>query len=237
MPPVAIAGAVLAAGAAAGAMKGMRTSKSGVSGDEYLARTATTTLPAATPEEQALAARLENLGVPQDDLLRAEMARLQSGSPYQLSAQDAATLDAAYQPARERLALEGREYADYLAGSRGLRMSDTPIAQQALQRYGLGLAELEGQRAASQLTMGFMGSQYRTNATLGLGTTLPAGTQYNLARLLQLRLAQPTVSETGRGSFTRSGSNTASPLEGMSQGMQLAGGFLKGIGGAGAASY
>ena len=107
-----------------------------------------------TPEEAALLEQVKGLGGYQDNFLR----QLMSGqsSPFQLNPQDQAALDASYQSAFDRFGQEGKDYADFLAATRGLNKSDTPVSQQAMQRYGMGMADLLSQKANAGLNMGLI---------------------------------------------------------------------------------
>lgn len=125
---------------------------------------------------------LEQLGNNQAGAMHGLLANLYGNMNYQqpditLNANNQALLDQQYQGAIDRLGIEGKDYADFLAGGRGMRMSDTPVAQQAIQRYGLGLSDLLGQKAGAALNLGQnlyqMGQQ---NRQFNIGSLL-AGTQ------------------------------------------------------------
>jgi hypothetical protein len=196
----------------------MGSSSSG--GDNSVNNTQTTTLPTASAGELANRDAFANLGAAQNNMILSRIQDLQNGqSPYTLSTQDQALLAQSFNAATNRFQDQGRQMADYLAGSRGLRMSDTPISSQALNQFGLGLADLQGQQARATLDYGLQGNQYRTNSALGLAGALPMGTVFNQGNYLQERMAQPTTTTVGRG--YSSGTQTPS---GISQGAAIAGG-------------
>jgi hypothetical protein len=118
-----------------------------------------------------------------------------TGDYLALDPQHQAQLDKAFDASRQQLQLEGKDYADFLSGSRGLRMSDTPVSQQALQRYGLGLSSLESNRA------------------------LPSGSVFAHNAFMGNRLAQPTTYSQGTGNTTVH--NNPSLLTQMNQGAQF----------------
>ena len=184
-------------------------------------RTDTTTLPKATADELALRAQFGHLSDQQFNVLRDEIARISGPgfSPLSLSPQDQEEVNKAFSASKARFALESKDYADTLAGGRGLRMSDTPIAQQALERQGLGLADIESQQANAGLGYSLQSNDYRTRSALGLAAGAPAAGAFNLSQYLQERMAQPSVRSLGYGSG--SGTMTGS---GISNAAQLASG-------------
>lgn len=225
MPPLAIvAAAALAGGAAYGATKGARTSKSTNQYQQW----SQTTLPKPSKGELAAVSDLTGLSADQMEWLRQAANSLQTRSPYELSPEDQAVFDQSWQGALGRLRHEGSLYAQDLASTRGLNKSDTPVSEAALRQYGLALADLESNRARSQLDLGMQGNAYRMNSALALSSAIPAALQLNLQRYVNLRMAQPKT--YGRG--YQSATHTVSPLQGMSQGMGLAGQFMQGVGGA-----
>jgi hypothetical protein len=169
-------------------------------------KTSTTTLPGASDAENILRAKFNTLSDAQIQALMNEFNRTsESGfSPFALNLQDQQQLDQAFNAARDRFTLASKDFADFSAGGRGLRMSDTPIAQQSFDRLGLGLADLEGQRANAGLTLGLQGNQYRTGTALGLSGALPGAGAFNLQNYLQERMAQPTTRTVGFGQDTAS---------------------------------
>lgn len=181
-----------------------------------------TTFDKRTPAEQAILDQLSGLGGAQQGALLQELQRLSGGaSPFALSQADQDLLDTRYRSAEEQLALQGKDYADMLAGGRGLRMSDSPIASQALQRYGLGLSSLLSDKANTSLNMGLQGSQYRTNAALGLSSALPSGSVAAFNPQFQERLAGGTTRTQGQTSGTTI--STPSLMSQIGQGIGLAG--------------
>jgi hypothetical protein len=166
------------------------------------------TLDAPSAEEAAARQQIGSLGPQQSLAIRNELQRLTSGqSPFTLAPQDQIAFNTAWDSAQNRFMSQGKDYADFLSGSRGLRMSDTPVSQQAMDRLGLGLADLHGNRAMSQLNFGLQGNQARLNTTLGLGSALPAGSVFNAGNLFQERLATGTKTTKGYGNA----SGTSSP--------------------------
>src|SRR3990167_1148643 len=104
MPPIAVAG-VLAAGAAAGAMKSARTSKG--SRTEEMATTQTTTLPEASAEERAAVGQFKDLGDLKAAALRGELSS--GGAPFRLPPEVEADLATARNASLNRMRLEARE--------------------------------------------------------------------------------------------------------------------------------
>lgn len=189
------------------------------SGSNEINQTATTTLPAASGDENVLRAQFKTLSDSQIQALLGELSRTsESGfSPFALNLQDQQQLDAAFNAARDRFNVSSKDFADFSAGGRGLRMSDTPISQQSFDRLGLGLGDLESQRANAGLTLGLQGNQYRTNTALGLAGAAPAAGAFNLQQYLQERMAQPVTKTVGYGN------STATP-SGLQTGAQIASG-------------
>lgn len=181
-------------------------------------RTDTTTIPGASPEEKALREQFGNLSTTQIKAIQDELSRISGSgfSPFAMNLQDQQQLDSAFNAARDRFNLSSKDFADFSAGGRGLRMSDTPIAQQAMERQGMGLADLESQRANAGLTLGLQGNQYRTNTALGLAGAQPGAGVFNLQQYLQERMAQPTTHSTGfgTGTATQPGLQTGAALAG-----------------------
>ncbi|MFN3075381.1 MAG: hypothetical protein ABT940_00595 [Alphaproteobacteria bacterium] len=195
-------------------------SNSTSSSDNQIDQTATTTLPGATEAEQRLREQFAGLNLQQIRALQSGLERLSStDSPLTLNLQDQQALDQQYQAAHNRFQMGLKDFADFSAGGRGLRLSDTPISQQSFDRAGLGLADLQGQWAKAGLDMGLATNQYRTNTALGLGGALPGAGAFSLGNYLQERMAQPTTHTVGTG--YASGSQTPS---GLSTGAQVAGG-------------
>ena len=178
-------------------------------------------------EEQALLNQFINLGSSQTNALNQLGQEALTGDPFALSDQAKAGINQYYDTGLDRMRLEGKDYADFLSGSRGLRMSDTPIAQQALQRYGLGLADLEGQRARDLVNYGLAGNQYRTNLGLMASQALPSGSVAAFNPLFSERMATGTQRQWGTGKT--SGSQTMSPLQQVLTGTQAFSTFAGGL--------
>jgi hypothetical protein len=145
-------------------------------------------------QEAQLLNQIQGLGNEQNHFL-SQLINGQS-SPFQLTPQDQAQLDAAYGGAMNRFQTEGKDYADYLATTRGLNKSDTPVSQQAMERYGLGMSDLLSQKANQGLNMGLQGTGLRLQ---GAGS-LPAGLGSAFNALYNERLAAPQTTMTSSGS-------------------------------------
>lgn len=170
--------------------------------------------PRSGHEEQALR-QLEGLGNNQTSFLSGLMAPGGGPSPFQLNPQDRAELDKSYQSAFDRFNLEGKDYADYLATTRGLNKSDSPVSEQAMMRYGLGMGDLLSQKANMGLNMGLQGTNLRMQGT----QMIPAGLQSMLGTRMQERLAAPTTMTNQSGTMSGSNSYTPSPLTTIGQGL------------------
>jgi hypothetical protein len=156
---------------------------------------------AGRPEAQ-LREDLEAWGKTQQGGLNDAAAFAKTGDYLSLDPKHQATLDQAFQAAFQRQQLEGKDYADFLSGGRGMRMSDTPVAQQALQRYGLGMAELNSQRAMAGLNLGMQTNSMRQTDRMNLANMLPAGTVFGHNAMMNNRLAQPSTHTVGTGNTT-----------------------------------
>lgn len=165
-------------------------------------QTSTTTLKAVTPEEQRIRDAMAGLGEEQQKAIMDAIDFSRTGDFLALSPQHQSQLDTAFNAARNRFITEGKDYADFLSGGRGLRMSDTPIAQQALDRYGLGMADLQGQRALAGLNLGLATNTTRLNSLMGTASALPSGSVFAHNTLFNERLAQPTQRVSGFGNTT-----------------------------------
>src|SRR6185436_13957494 len=152
----------------------MGTSKS--SQNTTSTQTQQTTFNPRTAKEQALLDQFQGLGGQQADTLSQLMDEYQSGrSPFALDPAASADVDAAYAGALNQLKQENKDYADYLSGGRGMRMSDTPVSEQAIQRASLGVGNLMSNKAMARLNLGLAGNQYRTNLGLMGAQALPSG--------------------------------------------------------------
>lgn len=158
---------------------------------------------ARSPEEQALLNQMSGLGQTQNAFLEGLVGG--QTSPFALTPEDQARLDQSYQSAFDRFALEGKDYADYLATTRGLNKSDTPVSQQAMQRYGLGMADLLSQKANTGLNMGFQGTGMRLQ---GAGMA-PIGLTNAFNAMYNERLAAPTTTQSGSQSGYSNASGTS----------------------------
>lgn len=207
------------------------------SGDSSFNQTSTTSFQPASAEELALRQRFAGLGGQQQQTVQDIMSGLQ-GSAFAMNPQDLATFNSSYNAARQQLQMEGKDYADFLAGGRGLRMSDTPVSQQALQRFGLGMSALESDRARAGLELGLAGNQYRANTGLMAAQSLPAGNVAAFNPLYNERMASGTTtsSGTGRNSMSYQQPLMQTILQGTQAFNQLGQGmssFAKGATGAG----
>jgi hypothetical protein len=183
-----------------------------------------TTFAKRTPAEQAILDQLSGLGTSQRDALMQQIQSLTSGaSPYALSPADQQQLDQSYGSAQQQLNLQNKDYADFLSGSRGMRMSDTPISSQAFQRQALGQADLLSNKANMGLNLGMGASQYRMNSALGLANSLPQGLVAAFNPQFQERLAGGTQSMHGTSSSTSNQVNTPSLMSQIGQGIGIAG--------------
>jgi len=138
-------------------------------------------------------------------------------SPFALNAADQAQLNDAYNSAFTRFNQEGKDYADYLATTRGLNKSDTPVSQQAMGRYGLGMADLLSQRANAGLNLGLQGTQMRLMGS----QALPAGLGAAFTPLYNQRMASGVTTGSGSMSNTSTTRNTPSLMQQIGQGMSL----------------
>jgi len=181
-------------------------------------------------QEQYILNQYQDLG----DEQRAFLQQLMSGaSPYTMNQGDQDLVNQSFDAANQRFDLAGKDYADYLATTRGLNKSDTPVSQQAMQRYGLGKADLESQRAQAALNYGLQGSQLR----LAGAQSLPAGLGAAFMPMFNERMAggrtQSSQNQGGssnanfyNSTFGNSSSNTTqrqtpSLMSQIGQGMQL----------------
>lgn len=139
-------------------------------------------------------------------------------SPFSLNPADQAQLDKAFQGAFDLYGQQGKDYADYLATTRGLNKSDTPISQQALQRYGLGLSDLLSQKANAGLNLGLQGTQLRLMGS----QALPAGLGAAFSPLFSERMAGGLTRTTGNSRGSSTTVSTPSLMTQIGQGMGLA---------------
>ena len=146
-------------------------------------------------------------------------------SPFALNAADQAQLDTAFGSAFNRFNQEGRDFADHLATTRGLNKSDTPVSAQAMDRFGMGMADLLSQRANAGLNMGLQGTGLRMQGS----QMLPAGLGAAFAPLLNERMARGinmgsgSSNVAGQTVFTQQPSLMQQIGQGMSLGSQAIG--------------
>jgi hypothetical protein len=139
-------------------------------------------------------------------------------SPFALNSADQAQLDQAYGGAMNRFQTEGKDYADYLATTRGLNKSDTPVSQQAMERYGMGMADLLSQKANQGLNMGLQGTGLRLQGT----QALPSGLLGAFNPQFQERMQTGIQRGSGSSSGVTTMRNTPSLMQQISGGMSLA---------------
>ena len=177
--------------------------------------TSSVTLAPRSGSEQQILNQLQGLG---DNQLSFLTGLLGGGvSPYKLSPADQQTLNDSYNSAFQQFNQSGKDYADYLATTRGLNKSDTPVSQQAMQRYGLGMSDLLSQKANAALNMGLQGTQLRLGAT----SALPSGLVGAFNPQFQERLATPTQSYSGTMSGSSHTQYNPSLMDNIGQGMAL----------------
>jgi hypothetical protein len=198
-----------------------------------------TTYAKASPEEEALRKQFGDLGVEQQQAIRNLLQMSGGGSSlFTLNPNDQASLNQAYDAARQRLSLGLKDFGDYTSGGRGLRMSDTPISQQSMERAGLGYADLASAQANQGLNMGLMGNQFRANTGLAGAQAMPAGSLQAYAPLYNERMASGLFK--GTRNSTSETRMTPSLMSQIGQGIGIAGqigsmgaGFMSGVGGLG----
>lgn len=191
-----------------------------------------TTFDPRSQAEQDILNRYSELGLSQQDFLQNLMGG--NASPFALNDVDQATLDKAYQSAMDRYRREGTDYADYLATTRGLNKSDTPVSGEAMNRFGMGLADLESQKANAALNLGLQGTQMRLMGA----QSLPAGLGAAFMPMFNERMASGRTTSSqnnfgsssanhysnayGSGNSTTTQRNTPSLMSQIGQGMGLA---------------
>lgn len=193
----------------------MGSSKQRTLNTESSTSTQQTTFKPASQREQAIMDDYYGLGRTQSDFLKNFVSG--GNSLYQLGDQDQQQLDQAYQSAFDRFDLQGKDYADYLASTRGLNKSDTPVSQQAMERYGMGMADLLSQRANAGLNLGFQGNM----AKLGAVGMTPGGLNAAFAPMYNERMAGGMTTRTGSGRSDQTTYSTPSVMSQIGQGMAL----------------
>jgi hypothetical protein len=187
-------------------------------------QTQSTTFKPRSSAEQALIDQFSGLGTAQRDALLSRIQSFMGGaSPFALDPASQQLLDQSFGSAQQQLALQNKDYADFLSGGRGLRMSDTPIASQAMQRQALGLSDLLSSKANASLNLGLQGNQYLNNAALGFASALPSGSVAAFNPMFQERLAGGTTRMTGNTTGWNMSEHTPSTMTSIGQGIGLAG--------------
>lgn len=138
-------------------------------------------------------------------------------SPFSLQPADQAQLDQSYGGAINRFNQEGRDMADYLATTRGLNKSDTPVGQQVMDRYGMGMADLLSQKANAGLNMGLSATGLRLQGS----QALPSGLLGAFNPQFQERMASGTQYTNGTGSSSSSMQYNPSLMDNISQGIGI----------------
>ncbi len=183
-----------------------------------------TTFAPRSTAEQGLLNQFSGLGTEQRDALMQRIQSLMGGaSPFAVDPATQSLIDQSFGSAQQQLALQNKDYADFLSGGRGLRMSDTPISSQAMQRQALGLADLLSNKANTSLNLGLQGNQYLNSAALGLSGALPAGSVAAFNPMFQERLAGGTQHMTGSMTGTNMNTQTPSLMTSIGQGIGLVG--------------
>ena len=154
----------------------------------------------------------------------ARQQMFEGGGIAQLSPADEAQLGQAYSAARAQGSQDIFRQADELAGGRGLRMSDTPVAGEALRAQQQFSAHLESQAAMNRLNLGLglrqqqMGfQQQRFGNALGLSQIqspyLPL-----LGLQLSERTAQPTTISSTQQPFAQKFGQVLQGVGGLAKG-------------------
>lgn len=193
----------------------MGSSKQKQTHDTSSSGTQQTVFDPRSAQEQDILNQYQTLGRTQQDFLRNLVAG--GTSPFALNDADQAQLNQAYQSAFDRFNLQGKDYADYLAATRGMNKSDTPISQQALERYGLGMSDLLSQKANAGLNLGLQGTQMKLMGS----QALPAGLGAAFSPLFSERMAGGKTYMTGNSRGTSTTVNTPSLMTQIGQGMGL----------------
>lgn len=193
----------------------MGSSKQQTSQSQSSEGTQQTVFSPRSAQEQHILNQYQGLGDQQTSFLQS----LMSGgvSPFALNAKDQEQLDASYQSAFDRFGVQGKDYADYLATTRGLNKSDTPVSQQAMERYGLGMSDLLSQKANAGLNLGLQGTQMRLMGS----QALPAGLGASFSPLFSERMAGGKTYSTGNSRGMSTTVNTPSLMTQIGQGMSL----------------
>ena len=190
-------------------------------------QTSQTTFAPASAEENALRQQFGQLGQQQLGYLN-QLGSMLNQSPYTLDPNSQALINTMQANDQTQLNLANKQYADYLSGGRGLRMSDTPISQQAFQQQALGQSNLLAQYANTRLNAGLTGNQFRAGLGLNLAGAMPSGLTAAYNPLFQQRMASGTTTSSGYGT---AGANYSQPLmSSLLQGIQGVGSVASGLG-------
>lgn len=184
-----------------------------------------TTFDQMSPQERAIMNMYQSLG--ENQLSQINQILAPGSSPYTMNPGDQEMVNKSFDAAKQRFMTSGKDYADYLATTRGLNKSDTPVSQQAMERFGLGLADLESQQAQAGLNYGLMGTQLRLGAT----GALPAGLGAAFAPMYNERMAGGRTDMSGNSSGTTTMKYTPSIMDQIGQGMSLGAGAAMMAGG------
>ena len=186
--------------------------------------TESTQIPGMGPQEQAIEARLQGLGMNQADAIQfaLEQATQTPSSPLlALQGQDKALLDQAYAGAEANLRRFGGLMGQDLAGTRGLNPSDTPVSEAVLREVLPQMQMLAAQKAQQELGMGLnlgqlreQSRQFNLQALLGGAQASPFGLSSLADRMQRERFAGATRTGVSRG--------TPSIMDSIQQGVGIA---------------
>jgi hypothetical protein len=193
----------------------MSNSKTRTVNTESSKSTQQTTFDPASQREQAIMNDYYGLGRTQSDFLKNLMTG--GNSIFQLDAPANDELNKAYQSAFDRFVYEGKDYADYLSSTKGMSKGSTPVSQQAMERYGLGMADLLSQQANARLNLGLQG----TMAKLGAVGATPGGHNAAFVPMYNERMAGGMTTRTGSGRSDQTTYNSPSVMQQISNGMSL----------------
>lgn len=201
-----------------------------------------TTFDPRSREEASILGQYQDLGTTQ----QAFLANLMDGSlsPYTMNQGDQDLINQVFNASKDRLMTGGQEYADYLATTRGLNKSDTPVSLQAMDRFGMSLKDLEASRAQSLLDYGMQGTAMRLQGA----QALPAGLGAAFLPMMQERMAGGKMNTsqnqfgssfgdsrvTGSGTSRSDSRNVSEPstMDQIGKGLQLGAGAAMMVGGA-----
>lgn len=176
------------------------------------------TVDPASQQEKDLLNQMITLGNGQSATIQDLLQQAQSGDPFALTPAAQQTLNQSFDSARQRFNNDAQTQTAYMAGGRGLRMSDTPISAQAMNQLGLGLADLNSAQANAQLNYGLQGNAYQTGLGLAAAQALPGGTVGAFNPLYNERMATGSLSQSSSGG--NYGYQSMSPLQQVLMGTQ-----------------